>query len=293
MPQPLIELGGDPQSPTLHIALANGFVPQTYLPLLRPLMQAYRVVCLPPRALWGEGEPPPITPDSHWDTVRDDLLAGMDAYGLERVVAIGHSMGGIASLKAGLIAPGRFDAIILLDPTILTPEICQMIEQARQAGMADQHPLAQGAMRRRNRFASADEAFEHFRAKRLFADWSDEVLRAYAVDGTMPAPDGDGVVLRWSPAWEAYYFSTGATEIWDILPDVERLLQAHDLPLLIVNGATSDTYLPDSAERVRQLVPGADYATIEGHGHLFPQSAPQVSAERITGWLGRRLNVTF
>jgi pimeloyl-ACP methyl ester carboxylesterase len=288
MQQPLIELGGRVDSPTLHIAIANGFVPETYIPLLRPFFDDYRVVSLPPRALWGDPNPPEVTPQSDWNHLADDILAGMEQYKIPQVVAIGHSFGAIASMKALMQQPERFKALIMLDPTILTPQICTMLESARQNNMAHHHPLAQGAMRRRQHFASAEEAYERFRAKKLFADWSDETVRHYAEAGTIPNPDGDGVVLRWSGAWEAYYFSTGATRIWDELPQFEKILQASDVPTLIINGSTSDTFLPESAQQVRDLVPSANYDTIEGHGHLFPQSAPQGTAERIRAWLAQQ-----
>ena len=58
MPQTLLELAGDADAPILHIAPANGFPPQTYLPMLRGLSASYRVVCCPPRALWGDQAPP-------------------------------------------------------------------------------------------------------------------------------------------------------------------------------------------------------------------------------------------
>ncbi len=281
MPQPLIDLGGDPQQPTLHLALANGFVPQTYLPLLRPLRDEYHAVCLLPRALWGAGDPPPVTPEQTWQVLADDLVAGFAQYDLQDVIAIGHSFGGIASLLAVLKDPSRFKALILLDPTILSAEICEQMRAAQAWGTADQHPLAQLALRRRAHFASVENAYERFRGKRLFADWPDEAVRLYAQHGTQPCADGDGRCLTWSPAWEAFYFMTGYVDIWQ---DVPRLADV-DVPMLFLAGAESDTYLPASAAKVRDLVPNATHMSIAGYGHLFPQAAPEQTASVIQTWL--------
>ncbi|MCU0512165.1 MAG: alpha/beta hydrolase, partial [Anaerolineae bacterium] len=266
---PLLDYGGDPAAPPLHLAPANGFVPPTYTPLLRPLLAQYRVVCLPPRALW-QPQPPPPEPAQDWRSLADDLLAGFGAYGLHQVIAVGHSFGGIASLLAVLAQPQRFRALILLDPTILSQEILALIRLARQQNLPI--PLAEGALRRRQHFASVDEAFAGFRRRALFQDWPDEALWLYAEHGTRPLPDGTRT-LTWSAEWEAHYFNTGYAETWEVLPRLHGLL-----PTLIVRGETSDTYTAASAAAVAALLPAATHATIAGHGHLFPQSAPQATA---------------
>lgn len=278
MPQPLIDLGGNPDAPILHIAIANGFPPQTYIPLLRPFMDEYRVVSLPPRALWGDQTPP--IEHQNWQKLADDMLAGFDQYGLSDVLAIGHSFGAIGSLLAVIKEPERFKSLVLLDPTILVPSLLEMIAQAWEQGVHDQMPLVQGALRRRSEFESKDDAFERFRGKRLFTGWSDEVLRLYIEHGTQPKADGEGVELTWSPAWEAYYFSTVHQIIWNELPALDGLV-----PTLIVRGGTSDTLVPEAYAKLKELVPSATYAEIDGHGHLFPQSAPEETAQTIQGWL--------
>lgn len=282
MPQPLIELGGDAALPTLHLALANGFVPQTYLPLLRHFTPAYHAVCLPPRALWGDQTPPAVTPQRNWSELADDLLAGIAQVGLRDVLAFGHSFGGIATLLAALREPQHFRAIVLLDPTILGREFTQMMAAAQQESRVGAFPLVQMAQRRRSTFASVDEAYERFRGRRLFAQWSDEAVRLYAEYGTSPLPDGTRT-LAWPADWEAYYFSTLYTPIWEELPKLKNL----PVPLLILNGGDSDTYVPDTVAEVRQMLPNAAHQTIAGHGHLFPQSAPDATAKVIQGWLAQ------
>lgn len=280
MPQHLIELGGAPDAPLMHIAIANGFSAETYRPLLEPFFADYRVVCLPLRALWHNApKPPPIT-GTGWRIMADDMLAGMRQFQLENVIALGHSMGGIASMLAAFTQPQRFSKLILLDPTILTKNHVKMLGKAQQAGVADQFFMAQNALKRRNHFESVEAAYEHFASKRLFENWPERTLRLYVEDGTKPAPDGDGLVLRFDPAWEAYYFASAYTAVWDNLPRLNNLL-----PTLFVQGADSHTFLPPSYEAVQEIVPSADYRQVEGHGHLFPQSAPTETAQIIREWL--------
>lgn len=280
MSQPLIELGGDANAPIINLAPANGFVPQTYLNFVQPFTQHFRVMSLPPRALWGDGAPPAFEDSEDWGHLANDLLAGMNKYGIEQVIGFGHSFGGIATLLAALKEPERFKALVLLDPTILPPNILQLIELAVQHNQQSQIPLVAGAQRRRTDYKSIEELFDHLRPKSLFSDWSDEALRLYVEHGTK-LTDEDTRTLTWSAAWEAYYFGTGYTTIWDIVPQFAEL----PMPILFLAGGDSDTYTPESAAKVAELVPNATHQAVEGYGHLFPQAAPQKSAKIIMDWL--------
>ena len=57
------------------------------------------------------------------------------------------------------------------------------------------------------------------------------------------------------------------------------------LPLLVIRGGESDTFIPEAAEMLRDLLPNATYAEVPGHGHLFPQSAPEETGRIIGDWL--------
>ena len=277
MPPPLVELAGQSGAPLLHLAPANGFPPRTYLPLLQKL-SGFRCVCMPPRALWGDQAPP--TEDRDWNADAADLLAGFAAYDMRDVVAVGHSLGGLVAMLALLKAPERFRALIMLDPPILPPDMLDVIRAAWKNGAIDQMPLVQGALRRRQTFASRAEAFERFRQKPLFADWSDEALWLYVQHGIMRS-DGDGYELVWSTDWEAHYFSTVYLKIWEKLP---RLTGKP--PALIVRGGESDTLLAEAYARIQSLAPALDSMEMAGQGHLFPLAAPQATAQLIMDWLG-------
>jgi pimeloyl-ACP methyl ester carboxylesterase len=278
MPQPLIELGGKPDAPIFHIAPANGFVPQTYLPLARHFTTAYRVVCLPPRALWGaDYAAPQATITDDWTQVADDLEAGFNAQGWRNIVAVGHSFGGVATMLVALRQPDLFKALILLDPTIPPPHVMKMFLEARRQGIAI--PLATGALRRRRDFASVDDAYENFRSKGVFSQWSDEAVRLYAEYGTQHNGT-DQRTLAWSPEWEAYYFNSVYPHSWEIVTQLDGLL-----PVLVVRGGSSDTYTQETAQKIAQLLPRAMHQTVDGHGHLFPQSAPDETAHVMREWL--------
>jgi pimeloyl-ACP methyl ester carboxylesterase len=275
MIQPIYEYGG--AGTVIHMALANGFPPQTYKPLLDPLTAHYRVVSLPPRALWpGIGAPPEQV--GTWRELADDLVAGIRHYGLKDVIAIGHSFGGIASLLAVLQAPELFRGLCLLDPTILAPQMMDAVKALRQQGKPPRIPLVDGALNRRSQFASHEEAFAYWRGKPLFQDWSDEALWLYTDSMTRPAETG--FQLTWPPVWEAYYYMSLYPYIWDDLPRLNGLL-----PVLVVQGEKTDAFAAELAEKVREILPGAAHVTLPRYGHLFPQAAPDATRRVIEDWL--------
>jgi pimeloyl-ACP methyl ester carboxylesterase len=275
--QPIYEFGG--QGRVMNLALANGFPPATYRPLMEGFTQDHRVISLLPRPFW-EGEQPP-TALLDWSAfLTRDLTDGFREHDLTDVIAVGHSFGGIATLLSVLENPQRFKALILLDPTIFSHEIIQALETMSANNAMDQFHLAARALRRQHTFSSTEEAFRYFRSRPLFADWSDEAVRHYAEGGTIPTENG--VKLSWSPEWESYYFKTGYTKIWKDLPRLRGLL-----PTLIIRGANSDTYLPEAAREVREILPEATHVEVEGHGHLFPMSNPAETYRIMREWIDR------
>lgn len=275
MPQTIYEFGG--QGTPLHIAIANGFPPQTYAPLLQPFTNRYRVFSLPPRALWTD--PPPPESFQSWHELADDLLAGLEQFGLTDVIALGHSFGAIASMIAAVKAPSRFRGLILLDPTLLPASALAGLAELRAA--QGRTPLADGALKRKARFNDVEEAYTYWRGKPLFADWSDAAVRLYAESLTRPALDG-GLELTWPPAWEAHYYDTITADIWEFVPRLRGLL-----PVLILRGTTSNTLSPEAIAAVREMLPDADFGEIEG-GHLFPHAAPDATHKAIDRWLQAR-----
>jgi len=276
MMHPLLDMGG--RGPLLHLAPANGFPPPTYLPALSAVGADHRLLSLPPRAMWPGIGPPPGRPGS-WESLADDLLAGMRHHGLAPVLAVGHSFGAVASLMAALRDPSRFRALALLDPTIPPPAFMREFRERRERGEMGFRPLVQGALKRRSRFATGEEAFAYWRSKPLFADWSDDALWRYTRAMLHPLPAGE-FTLTWSPAWEAHYYESFYSDTWNEIAKLDS-----SLPLLIVGGAASDTLLPEAAALLRERLPWATHITIPARGHLFPHSAPEETARILSDWL--------
>lgn len=274
---PIQDLGG--AGPALLLTPANGFPPETYLPAFAPFRTRHRLLGLAPRALWPDIGDPPELPGS-WQLLADDILRALDHHQVPPAIAIGHSFGAVALLLAAAREPERFLGLALLDVTLMTRARMADVAALSRQGLELRSPLIGGALNRRARFDSPEEAFSYWRGKSLFTGWSDEALQCY-VDAVL-APAGDGYTLRWSGAWEAWYYRSYHTTTWEA---IDRL--PGSLPILLVRGGTSDTLSSEAVAEFQQAAPVTQVVTLANQGHLFPQAAPDLTRGAVEPWLAR------
>ena len=276
---PLQAIGGSAQAPPLLFYPGNGFPPACHAPLLAPLTHDWRVLCLPPRALWPEGGPAPAEPGA-LNELAADLLAGMEQHALREVLAVGHSLGANVLMAAALEQPQRFRGLALLDPVMLSRERIEFIRASRERGDLTQLPLVAGALKRRERFPDLQTAFAYWRSKALFADMSDAALWVYTRAATCPAQDGAGLQLTWPRDWEARYFMLAGMDLQESLAGLNSLTRT-----LILHGAASDVLDADALQRARRRLPTATVVTLPDCGHLFPLDHPQQTRAALRDWL--------
>jgi len=302
-PQDLLhDFGGD--GPLIHLAHANGFPPASYDPfaqtLISPLSsnnverivpnaacssrdsealgkttgRGFHVIGLPARPLWPHSRPESAP---NWHTFADDLTHGLDHLQLKHMIGIGHSMGGVFTLLAAVHRPDLFRAIVLIDPVIMPPVILALLWLMRRSGLSQRQPLVQGALRRRRVWPSRQACYDHYRSKPLFAKWPETNLRAYIDAGTRPTQDGR-VELVFPPEWEAHIFATPPTDIWRYVPKLSA-------PVLVIRGEHSDTFRPQSQQRMARLLPGARFSLITDAGHLVPMERPEETGAAVLDFL--------
>lgn len=147
--------------------------------------------------------------------IADDVLARLDAAGVERFTLVGHSMGGAAALRIAARAPGRVRAIVGVSPVGATPtpfdDASRQLfegapaEDANRAAIIDattshrhsqtwvQHLVAE------SREHSTEESFGRHLHAWTSADFADEVpsdLPALVVVGAHDPALGEGPSAR-------------------------------------------------------------------------------------------------
>jgi pimeloyl-ACP methyl ester carboxylesterase len=97
----------------------------------------------------------------------------------EPAFLVGHSLGGFLSLMCAARHPHLARGVLLLDSPLLGGWKAKALGAMKRTQLVGS--LSPGAVsrQRRNRWASVEAAFEHFRHKKAFAKWDEQVLRDY------------------------------------------------------------------------------------------------------------------
>jgi len=102
---------GDPQSPPMVLLHGAGDYGESWDPVVAELAAAHRVYVPDQRGHGASDWPGQYS----FELLRDDLVGFLDALSLDRVVLIGHSMGGTVAWLVAEDHPGRLTHLILED----------------------------------------------------------------------------------------------------------------------------------------------------------------------------------
>jgi pimeloyl-ACP methyl ester carboxylesterase len=260
--------------PLLHFACANGFPPETYRKLFTRLATRFHVVSLRTRALTPGEDPKAL---STWQQLGEDLARELKARGRSGVLGVGHSVGGTSTLMASAAHPGLFRAVVALDPVLVTGPRLWALRLLKLAGRMDRSAVVRGALRRRDRFPTREEAATAYRPRKLFRDWDADCFQDYITHGLVPTAEGD-FRLRFPKDWEARIFETFPANPW-------KLIRDNAAPTMVLRGERSDTLLPEALARVERELPRAKVAELPLASHLFPMEKPRETAERVLAFL--------
>jgi pimeloyl-ACP methyl ester carboxylesterase len=249
----------------LHFLHANGYPPACYHSFLELLKTQYHVFGMLLRPLWEDSDPNDI---KDWKPFSEDLLQFL-AMKPSPVIGVGHSIGAVVTLRAALRDPGKFLALVLIDPVLFVPGFLVKWHVVRALGLGDRlHPLIQAAKKRRRTFDELETVYHRYRGRSVFHYLSDETLRDYITGITRKTQNGS-YELIYSPEWEAQIYRTGLQDF-----DIWRDLSALEVPTLFLRGAETDTFLEDAAKLVKRKQPRARLETLEKTTHLLPLERP-------------------
>ncbi len=258
------DFGGTGQS--LHFLHANGYPPECYKPLLELMQTEYHVFGMLLRPLWEGAQPGEL---QSWHPLSDDLVRFLATHSKEQVIGVGHSIGAIVTLRAALREPGRFKALVLIDPVLFTPLRLVLWRIIKSLGLGDRvHPLIVGAKKRRRNFDDLESVFERYRRRSVFRYFSDEYLRLYIESITRETHTGYELV--YSPEWETQIYRTGLQDfdLWRGLPNLT-------VPTLILRGAETDTFLESAARLVKRKQPNVRIEALPKSTHLLSLERPK------------------
>ncbi|TRW15237.1 alpha/beta fold hydrolase [Glacieibacterium frigidum] len=254
----VLEWLGDPARPWLHFAHATGMCAEVYARLLDPLAREFNIVASDARGHGRSTLPADPAAMTSWRVYQDDLAALLATYDAPAWLLAGHSMGASVSIELAARRPELATAVVLVEPAFVPFD---GVAPWQDGGIAN--PLAEQAARRRDRFASVDEARAQWHGRGVFRGWDDADLDAYLAGGLRP--DGDGVMLACAPAWEAATFAA-------VTSAVEAAVRAWQGPLALLHGTRFSTVSQADADTVAAL--GGAVTRVDGASHFLPLEHP-------------------
>jgi pimeloyl-ACP methyl ester carboxylesterase len=257
--------GGD-GAPVL-LAHPTGFHGRVWAPVAHRLVDAGRHVYS--FDFRGHGDSDRSPSGYAWPQFGDDVTAVADALGVaadRALIAAGHSKGAAALLLAEQARPGTFANIWAYEP-IMFPTL-DHIDPKLDFG------LAVGARKRRNEWASPDEAYASYASRRPLNAMTPESLRAYVDHGLRDR--GDGLYeLKCAPDVEAEVYSMGPAN------GLFAKLDAIEARVTVAVGEHSDAIPPALGRQIVDRLPHATLEIWEGRGHFGPQEDPDRAARSI------------
>ncbi len=207
--------------------------------------------------------------DTDARTIGEDVVALVDALGVEQVTLIGHDWGAEAAYAAVAIAPHRFAKLV----TIAIPHRAALRFTPRLLWAA-RHFITLSLPGAEARFAANDYAMVEVLYRRWSPTWKYTADDLDATKNLLAAPGALHAALGY---YRASRFRT---------PDFLRT--PVEVPTLTIAGADDPGLLPPAFEQVRgQFRAGYQVATIAG-GHFCHRESPTACLDAIVGFLGAR-----
>ncbi len=249
----------------IHFAHANGFPARTYNKLFSFLADDFTVGWLE-----RHGHNPEFPVTDGWHFLKEELRAEIENRYTEKIIGIGHSLGGILHFLNAVEHPELYRQIILLDSPLMSRLSEFGFRLMKTTGRWKKTPLVRQTDSRRNCWNSKAEAFEHFKRKKKFAAFDEDVLRDYIEHGTIE--DETGVRLFFEPQIESNIYQTLA---YGFAKYRSRL----KVPTAYIGGTNSREA---RAARLKSMQKNfqVDFYFIEG-SHLFPFEQPFETAQLI------------
>jgi len=180
----------------------------------------------------------------------DDVLAVLDAEGIDRAHVMGLSMGGMIAQRLAIDHPDR----------LIT--MTSVMSRTGEPGFGDSTPEALA-------FLTAAPAASR-------QEYIDNHVAAIGVYGSTPEwIDDDETRARAAAAYDRCFHPAGVARQMDAaMRDGSRDegLRAVTVPTLVMHGSRDTLIQPSGGRHTAEVVPDARYVEIEGMGHDYPRA---------------------
>lgn len=265
--------------PLIVFSHGNSFPASTY----GVLFQSLRARGFQVRAIEKFGHDPRYPVTSNWPHLVQQL-ADFTSEQVEKTgqaaFLVGHSLGGFLSLMCAARNPvlgGQpVRGVLLIDSPILGGWRAAALSVAKRAQLVGSISPGAISRKRKHQWLGLDDVLAHFRSKKAFARWDEQVLRDYIEHGTHDAQGEDGHQRLLS------FDRDVETAIYNTLPhNLEGLLKRHPLkcPVAFIGGRQSSEMKQVGMAMTEKVTKGR-IMMLDG-SHLFPMEKPLATAAAI------------
>ncbi|MEJ7686764.1 MAG: alpha/beta hydrolase [Variovorax sp.] len=188
------------------------------------------------------------------------------------VFLVGHSLGGFLSLMCAALHPALARGVVLLDSPLLGGWRANTVNLVKRTPWMKSVSPGTVSRKRRNSWEHREAVFAHFRGKKAFAKWDEQVLRDYIEHGTFDLEDA-----------RALSFDRDVeTAIYDTIPhNLGALLRANPLKCnaAFIGGRQSVEMRRVGMAMTGQVTKGR-IMMLDGT-HLFPLEKPIATAAAV------------
>ena len=256
----------------IHFAHANGFPARTYSKLFSYLADDFEINYLERHA-----HNPSFPVTNNWKFLVEELRQEIESRYTQKIIGVGHSLGGILHFLVAVEKPELYKTIVLLDAPLISRLSGAGLKILKSTKMIDKLPLARATKFRRSVWQTKTEAFQHFRRKEKFMSFDRDVLSDYIEHGTIE--NKGSVKLLFEPQVEAQIYRT-------IPHNFAKFRGKLKVPAVYIGGTRSLEGRLARLGFMRKHFPIAFYS-IEG-SHLFPFEKPRETARIIKNALDFR-----
>jgi len=198
----------------------------------------------------------------------------------DKIIGMGHSIGGNIILRSAITNPSKFKSIILLDPTLFVPRVILFWKIAYYLNMQKRfHPWLNSTLNRKMEYESFDIMFSSYRKKDVFKKINDENLKIYIK--SLIKNEDNKCKITYSKEYEYMIYKTGLLAdnfIWENIHNIK-------IPTLIIKADKSNAFLDNAANKVSKLNNNIEIITFNNTTHLFPLEEPKKTSNVINDFI--------
>ena len=259
-------------SKKIHFIHANGFPPSSYKTLFENLnykgtVKNFNLINSKYQKI------------KDWNIFHSDFIKSLNHN--EKIIGIGHSIGGNIALRSAISNPEYFSKIILLDPTLFVPRIILMWKVAIYFNIHDWlHPWVKATLKRKMHYKNYNSIYESYRAKRVFKKINNNNLSIY-IKSIIEEDSNKSINITYPKQLEYQIYKTGLLAdnyIWKNINSVR-------IPTLIIRSKESNAFYKSAANKIKKINKKIKVIELDDCTHLFPLEIPNLTSKHISEFI--------